>query len=170
MLRSSVHTAVHKLHLTDDEKLSRYFSFWTDNEEKAQSCPAGSLLYVICMFSIIQVSWPRLCSFSPAQAPEAKWMNANTAFYLLKMSHPVTVHAAPPERAARVQISRQFESDCHSLWCVTQKKLHERLVLGKSLIQVIKTDILHLGVTSTLALAYLTGWALLKQLLLFLIY
>ncbi|KTG06652.1 hypothetical protein cypCar_00042688 [Cyprinus carpio] len=47
MLRSSVHTAVHKLHLTDDEKLS-----------------------------------------SPAQAPEAKWMNANTAFYLLKMSHP----------------------------------------------------------------------------------
>uniref|UniRef100_A0A8C1D4R9 SET domain-containing protein n=1 Tax=Cyprinus carpio carpio TaxID=630221 RepID=A0A8C1D4R9_CYPCA len=71
-------------------------------------------------------------------------MNANTAFYLLKMSHPVTVHAAPPERAARVQISRQFESDCHSLWCVTQKKLHERLVLGKSLIQVIKTDILHL--------------------------
>ncbi|KAF4115318.1 uncharacterized protein LOC131537650 isoform X1 [Onychostoma macrolepis] len=88
MVRSSVHTAVHRLHLTDDEKLS-----------------------------------------SPAEAPEAEWMNENIAFYLLKMSHPVMVHAAPPELAARVQISRKFESDCHSLWCVTQKKLRERLVL-----------------------------------------
>ncbi|RXN33940.1 N-lysine methyltransferase KMT5A-like protein [Labeo rohita] len=85
---SSVHTAVYKLHLTDDEKLS-----------------------------------------SPAEAPEPQWMNANMAFCLLKMSHPVTVHAAPPEREARVQISRKFESDCLSLWCVTQKKLCERLVL-----------------------------------------
>ncbi|KAF4115315.1 hypothetical protein G5714_002804 [Onychostoma macrolepis] len=47
MVRSSVHTAVHRLHLTDDEKLS-----------------------------------------SPAEAPEAEWMNENIAFYLLKMSHP----------------------------------------------------------------------------------
>lgn len=110
----------------------------------------------------------RLCFFSPAEAPEASWMNENIAFYLLKMSHPVTVHAAPPELAARVKISRKFESNCHLLWCVTQKKLRERLVLGKSFIQVIKTDIPHLGVTSTLAC--LTVWALLKQLFLFLIY
>ncbi|XP_073701983.1 uncharacterized protein [Garra rufa] len=87
MVRSSVHTAVHKLHLTDDEKLSSL------------------------------------------EAPEPKWMNANIAFCLLKMSHPVTLHATPPEKAARVQISRKFESNCLWLWCLTQKKLRERLVL-----------------------------------------
>ncbi|KAK2899117.1 hypothetical protein QQF64_031418 [Cirrhinus molitorella] len=65
----------------------------------------------------------------PAEEPEPKWMNANTAFSLLKMSHPVTVHTAPPEEAARMQISRKYESHCLSLWCATQKKLRERLVL-----------------------------------------
>ncbi|KAL1246538.1 hypothetical protein QQF64_034583 [Cirrhinus molitorella] len=65
----------------------------------------------------------------PADAPEPKWMNPNIAFCLLKMSHPVTLQATPPAKAARVQISRKFESSCLSLWCVTQRKLRERLVL-----------------------------------------
>ncbi|KAI2644316.1 N-lysine methyltransferase KMT5A-A [Labeo rohita] len=126
---SSVHTAVYKLHLTDDEKLSRYFSYWTGKEEKPLSSSAGSLSYLIYACSPSFKYPDQYCFFSPAEAPEPQWMNANMAFCLLKMSHPVTVHAAPPEREARVQISRKFESDCLSLWCVTQKKLCERLVL-----------------------------------------
>ncbi|XP_042585010.1 uncharacterized protein LOC109088428 [Cyprinus carpio] len=66
---------------------------------------------------------------SPAEEPEPTWMNANTAFYMLKMLHPVTVHAAPPEKAARMHISRKYESHCLSLWCGNQKKLRKRLVL-----------------------------------------
>ncbi|XP_051758928.1 uncharacterized protein LOC127517408 isoform X4 [Ctenopharyngodon idella] len=60
---------------------------------------------------------------------EPKWMNANTAFHLLKMSHPVTVHATLPEKAARMRISRKYESHCLSLWCANQKKLRVGLVL-----------------------------------------
>lgn len=36
-----------------------------------------------CIFSIIQVSWPILCFFSPAEAPEAEWMNACKHSFLL---------------------------------------------------------------------------------------
>lgn len=152
MARSFVHAVMQNYDLTDEENLLRYFTYSTGTEEKPPSSPAAALLYVSTLFLSFKYPHSDLhsCFFSPAEEPEPTWMNANTAFYMLKMLHPVTVHAAPPEKAARMHISRKYESHCLSLWCGNQKKLWKRLVLGKLFIQIYKTHILYLGITSTL--------------------
>lgn len=152
MARSFVHTAMQNCDLTDEEKILRYFNDWTCNEDKPQSSPAASLcMYVIHPALHHSSILTDFCFFRPSEELEPKWMNANAAFSLLKTSHPVTVHRAPPEKAARTHISRKYESHCLSLWCATQRKLRGRLVLGKSFIQIYKTHIPYLGFTSTLA-------------------
>lgn len=77
--------------LSDEEKLLRL---------KPQSSPAANTVCIHPVQNQSILTEMCTCLFSPAEAPEPKWMNANAAFYLLKMSHPVTVPAAPPEKAA----------------------------------------------------------------------